>query len=270
MVRRDSEWWHDKSWAAEMMPAVKKALAFAKTLDTDGDGLINDEKSMQYYDGWHFYGASAYTASIQLAALRAGEELAKTLGDKEFEVYCRTWFDKAQKQFENLLWTGSYYRLYNNPLTGRKSDTSLANQLVGQWYSYLCNLGEILPKEHIDLALQYVAKVNGAHTAFGLVNGITSAGKIDTESGASGHSSSQTIGETYCYAATCIHAGLKDLGLPFAERLVRDLALVQRRTWNMTWNMDPKTGACAWGDEYYSNMCVWDLYAALTGRKGKL
>src|SRR5207247_2465669 len=71
MAWRDYAWWNDKVWADEVYPAVKKALQFARTLDTDGDGLINDDLSLQYYDGWQFHGASAYTSGIWLAALKA-------------------------------------------------------------------------------------------------------------------------------------------------------------------------------------------------------
>ncbi|KPL06458.1 hypothetical protein AMJ85_10475 [candidate division BRC1 bacterium SM23_51] len=266
MAWRDYEWWDDRDWACEVYPAVKRAIRFAQTLDLDDDGVINDEVSMQYYDCWKFTGTSAYVGTIWLAALRAGEEFARMEGDAEFAAECRRWFEKARASLERDLWTGRYYRLYHDRRNGRKSDTSLGNQLVGQWYAYLCGLGEILPRDHILAALRHVAEKNGTSSSFGLVNGVTPDGRRDT-TGTNGHSDSITIGETYCYAATCIYAGIGDLGLPFARQLAENIALRQRSPWNTTWNMNPDTGEMAWGTEYYSDMCVWDLWGALLGRR---
>jgi uncharacterized protein (DUF608 family) len=176
------------------------------------------------------------------------------------------WFGKAQDRFQELLWTGEFYRLYNDPVSGVKSDTCLSNQLVGQWYAYECGLGEILPKSRIDSVLEHVAVTNGSLSSYGLVNGVTPSGEPDMASGTFNHSNYQTIGETYCYTATCIYAGKKDLGLKFTKRLIDNIALRQKRSWNTTWSIEPSSGACAWGEEYYSNMCIWSLYSALTGK----
>jgi uncharacterized protein (DUF608 family) len=199
--------------------------------------------------------------------------------DREFADECRAAFEKAQAAIERDLWTGRYYRLYNDPRAGKRSDTSLGNQLVGQWYAYLCGLGEILPRQHIILALRHVAKHNGASSPFGVVNGMTpddgtssrpvgsgTGWRRDT-TGANGHSDSITIGETYCFAATCIYAGVPRLGLPLARNLAENIALRQRTPWNTTWNLNPDTGAMAWGTEYYSNLCIWDLWSIFQGRR---
>lgn len=221
------------------MPHVKKALAYARTLDTDGDSLIN-EVSAQYYDAWPFKGASAYTGTIQLAALRVGEELAKVLGDETYANYCRQWFAQAQKRFEEILWTGQYYRLYHDPASGAVSDTSLGNQLVGQWFAYGCGLGEILPKEHILSALNYVAKMNGSE--LGIINGVTPEGKPDVQVRSGGYANSITIGETYCFSSTCIDAGVVEKGIGFSQRLGDHIALTKRRSYNTTWNIHPQSG----------------------------
>jgi uncharacterized protein (DUF608 family) len=266
MAWRDYAWWRDRAWANEVYPAVKKAIAFARTLDTDGDGLINDELSRQYYDCWQFYGASSYTGGIWLAALKAAAAFGHLQDDDAFRADCEALFDKALASFEQKLWTGSYYRLWNDTANNQRSDTCLAAQLTGQWYAYLCGLGEILPREHILAALEHIDRANGAGDVWALVNGITPDGGRD-QTGTNGHSATATLGETWCYAATCVYAGSPDVGLPRAKRLAEDIALRQRRTWDTTWNLDPDRGEMLWGSEYYSDMCVWDLWGALTGRR---
>lgn len=69
--------WKDTAYLKEMFPAVKKALQFAMTLDKDGDGLVDEDPGSetgfpanQYYDIWPWWGTSAYTGSLWLAASR--------------------------------------------------------------------------------------------------------------------------------------------------------------------------------------------------------
>jgi len=264
---RNYAWWRDKAWADEVYPAVKKAFAFAKTLDTDGDGLINDELSKQYYDQWQFYGAGAYTSGVWLAAIKAARAFAELQGDDAFLAECDAALEKALPAFEEKLWAGEYYRLWNDTPNKRRSDTCLAAQLTGQWFAFSAGLGEVLPKDRIVAALEFVRKTNGSGDVWALVNGVTHDGSRDKSDQKHGHSHTATLGETWCYAATCIYAGRPNLGMPLAERLAKNISLRQRRPWNTTWNLNPDTGEMLWGAEYYSNPCVWDLWGALTGQR---
>jgi uncharacterized protein (DUF608 family) len=266
MVWRDYYLWHDRAWAREMLPVVKKALKFAQTLDTDGDGLIN-EHAFSYYDQWQFYGTAIYTCSIQLAALRAAEELAKAAGDDEYATYCYNWFSTAQKRVEELLWNGKYYRLYNDPAASKKSETILHDQLIGQWYAYMYGLGEIFPKDHIESALEVVAETNSkAAKGLGLVTGVMPNGKPDMTPPAV-YAPYVTIGGVYCHSASCIYASKKELGLRFSEELWNHTALKLKRPFNQAFNLNPNNGNFVAMDEYYSNMCVWDVFFALTGNR---
>ena len=264
MAYRDYRWWNDDSFLGEIYPHVKKAVQYAKTLDTDGDGVTN-EVSMQYYDIWQFKGTSAYVGTIWLAALRAAEEMAKAMSDMPFAGQCKELFEKASRSFDEKLWNGRYYRLYNDPATGEISETCLGNQLVGQWFAYSAGLGEILPKEKILSSLKAVAELNASVSPYGLVNGVRPDGTPDPTG--KYHSSSITIGETFCYAATCLYASGPKTGIEMAKALYENIALRLRTPWNTTWNIDAKTGELGWGAEYYSNMCLWDLYGALTGKR---
>ena len=260
---RDYYLWKDMDWAREAYPAVMKAIAFARTLDTTSEGLPNDDLSGQYYDCWRFHGVSAYTSGIYLAALKAGAAFGELLKDASFQKECESLYTHAAAAYQSKLWTGSYYRLWADSESGQRSDTCLAAQLTGQWYASLCGLGDILPRQQELMALDHIARFNGGHEVWALVNGITPDGSRD-QTGTNGHSNTATLGETWNYAATCAWQGKVDLGLPFAERLAEDIALRQRDTWGTSWNMDPDTGEMIWGREYYSNMCVWSLWLALT------
>jgi GH15 family glucan-1,4-alpha-glucosidase len=55
-------------------------------------------------------GVSAYSGGLWLAALRAGEETAHTLGDKATEETYHQLFHKAQQTYISKLWNGEYFR----------------------------------------------------------------------------------------------------------------------------------------------------------------
>ena len=251
-----------------MYDRVQKALRYAMTLDKDGDGLVNEDPGSdkgfpanQYYDIWPWWGTSAYTSSIWLAALRAGAEIAKLQGDQPFAEELRGWFERGRASFEEKLWTGHCYRLYNDPADKRKSDTLLANGLCGQWFAYAAGLGELLPKDRIDSHISAVLRLNAAATEYGTVNGVTPDGKPDVTF--RDHSAVLTIGETWNFCAMTAFAGRTDEAVSLFEKSYANILLNQRTPWNIPWSLDPKTGAIKWGINYYSNPCVWTLFQAL-------
>ena len=253
-----------------MYDRVQKALRYAMTLDKDGDGLVNEDPGSekgfpanQYYDIWPWWGTSAYTGSIWLAALRAGEEIAKLQNDQPFADELRGWFERGRASFEEKLWTGdaAYYGLYNDPAGKRKSDTLLANGLCGQWFAYAAGLGDLLPKDRIDSHISAVLRLNAAATPYGTVNGVTPEGKPDTTF--PDHSAVLTIGETWNFCAMAAFAGKTAEAISLFEKSYANILLNQRTPWNIPWSLDPKTGAIKWGINYYSNPCVWTLFQAL-------
>lgn len=265
---RNHMMWQDTAWLQEMYPSVQKALRFAMTLDKDGDGCINEDPgnekgfpANQYYDIWPWWGTSAYTGGIWLAALRAGEEMAKLCGDTAFAQELRDWFGRAQKAYEDKLWTGSHYRLYNWPEKKRKSDTSLTNALCGQWFAYSTGLGEILPKERVLATVDNVFARNVPATAFGAVNGVKTDGSPDKTF--ADHSAVVTIGEVWAFCAMTAFVGRQQEAVKLFETSYENILLNQRTPWNIPWSLDPDTGAIKWGINYYSNPCVWTLLQAV-------
>ena len=260
--------WQDKGYLEAMYPAVKRALRFAMTLDKDGDGLINEDPGSergwpanQYYDIWPWWGTSAYTASIWLAALRAGEECAKKQGDDAFADELRAWYGRGAKAFEDKLWTGEYYRLYNDPAGNRRSETSLTNALCGQWFAYTCGLGDLVPRSNVNSVIDTVLRLNAAATPYGAVNGVGPNGAVDETF--PDHSAVITIGEVWNFCAMAASVGRKTDAIELFEESYANVLLRQRTPWNITWSLNRDTGKLKWGWNYYSNTCVWTLFQAL-------
>jgi non-lysosomal glucosylceramidase len=253
-------------------------MQYAMTLDTDGDGLIDDAPGSesgfpanQYYDIWPWFGTSAYTAGIGLAALRAAEEMARDQGDPAFAAWCHERYARGCASFEDKLWNGTYYRLYNDFDHGRMSETSLVNQLCGQLHAWACGVGDIHPPANVLSALRTVGLRNARATRWGAVAGV----KPDLTPDESGTSQSRevVVGETWNYAATALYATrgqaddseIRAQALRAAENAYQ--AILQSGTlWNQHFSYGAADGNPVWGSHYYSNLCIWALPFALDAR----
>ena len=265
---RNFDLWRDEQHLEAMYPHVKAAIRYAMTLDKDGDGIVDEDPGSekgfpanQYYDCWPWWGVSAYTGSIWLAALRAGEAMAAQMEDEAFAEELRAWYGRASAAFEEKLWTGRYYRLYNDPARKRVSDTSLTNALCGQWFAYTCGLGHVVPKDHVGAVIDTVLRLNVPATEFGAVNGVGPDGAVDETY--PNHSAVVTIGEVWNFCAMAAFAGREDEAVRLFNTSYENILLRQRTPWNIPWSLDPQTGAIKWGINYYSNPCVWTLFQAL-------
>jgi uncharacterized protein (DUF608 family) len=72
----------DTAFLRETWPAVKEAISYLRQFDHGGGVPENSGYPDQTYDSWVVRGVSAYSGGLWLAALRAGEETARILGDK--------------------------------------------------------------------------------------------------------------------------------------------------------------------------------------------
>jgi uncharacterized protein (DUF608 family) len=263
----------DRGVAQELWPAVRDALRYATTLDTDDDGLVNEHPhalsaewpeswpANQFYDIWPWAGTSTYVAGIGLAAAQAAADLALLVGDATSAEECKALVARGQATFDKKLWTGQWYRLYNDPPNSRRSDTCLANQLMVVWCTRVAGLDDVLPAEHIQLAQDAVIQRNVAATRWGVVNSCLSNGQPDD----SGHTHSRDIfvGEGLCAAMTFLYTGRTGIGLQIAKHLMQALFEVQRMPWDQYCLIRATDGLPVWGSDYYSNMAIWAVPMAL-------
>lgn len=265
---------HDRDQLARFYDSAKRAIRYQFSLDNDGDGLVNDQAHVrpgehwpanQFYDIWPWWGTSAYVAGTWLATLAHGKALAEEMGDAQFAAECGEWLRRGQIAYHDKLWTGAYYRLWNDPATAQRSDVSLGNQLMAQWCVRIAGLPDVLPDNKVRSALRTIERLNIAATAYGLVNGVTPDGhRFDAGHGGENDHAKQTfVGESLCAAMTFIYYEQDDLGLEIARRLYEAIALKTRSPWNQRCLINAETGLPVWGEDYYSNMVIWALPMAL-------
>ncbi len=259
----------------EFYPSIKDAVRFCKRLDTDSDGLVNDHPhappgemwpANQFYDIWPWHGTSAYVAGTWLATLRCAEAMAEAMGDQEFAADCRVWFARGMKSYEEKLWTGKYYRLYNEPETGRASDVCLFNQLMGEWCSRVAGLGGLFPEKRVKSALQSLLRLNVKAGKYLPCNGATPDAqpyRSRPDADANDHSTGCFVGENLCAAMTMIYNGREKEGLEIARKIYEAIALRHATPWNWHCLLASDDGRPVWGLDYYSNMVIWALPMAL-------
>ncbi len=198
----------DREFLRYTWPAVQEALQYLRKYDLDGDGIPENEGYPdQTYDTWLVKGESAYSGGLWLAALRAGEEIARQLRDSEKAAEYHALFTKSQASYIRKLWTGEYFR-YDTQSEYR--DSVQADQLAGQWYAGLSGLGDIVPSSMQVSALKKIYALNVLKFAggeMGAVNGIAADGTIITS-----NEQVQEVwtGTTFGLAALMLADGLSD------------------------------------------------------------
>jgi len=174
----------DDVWLEHMWPAIRRALSFAWIdggWDADADGVM--EGCQHNTLDVEYYGPNPLMGTWYLAALRAGEEMARQMGDAAFAERCAALYRAGREWIDANLFNGEYYEQHIVPLpTGSRpapglrstmgaSDLSqpdfqvgpgcLVDQMVGQVAAHVCNLGHILDPQHVRQTLASIRRYNG-------------------------------------------------------------------------------------------------------------
>lgn len=151
----------DDSFLRNNWPRVRKVLEYAIGQDGNDDGLIENSQHNTY--DIEFYGANTFVGSLYLAALRAGEEMAREVGDFEFAHRVRRIFDSGRRLTVERLWNGEYFiqqvDLAAHP-EHQYGPGCLSDQLFGQGWAHQLALGYIYPPELVRQALASIWKYN--------------------------------------------------------------------------------------------------------------
>ena len=260
----------EKAFLDRCWPALKKSFEFAiHNWDADLDGVF-DGPQWNTYD-CHLYGHNSFVSGLYLASLRAMEEMSKIQGDMDLAKECRGLFEKGRSRMESELWNGEYYvQRYDAEKyktmqygTGCHSD-----QLLGQWWAHILDLGYILPTEHVRKALLSIYSYNFRDNLREHVQKPRAYLKRE-ESGLlictwprGGRPGSVTLysdevwtGIEYAVAGLMFFEGMIDEGLAITETARKRHDGRLRNPWNEV--------EC--GDHYVRPMSSWTMMEALSG-----
>jgi hypothetical protein len=151
----------DDAFLRRIWPRVKKALEFLIKEDANGDGIL--EGAQGHTLDMNLYGASSWLSSLYLASLRAGEEMAKEMGDADFARKCRNISEIGKKRFVELLFNGEYF--IHIPEPGHPGSFYYGNgceidQAMGQNWAFQVGLGRLFDGEKTKKAMHSVWKYN--------------------------------------------------------------------------------------------------------------
>lgn len=161
-VYREHQMSADSAFLKRNWPHTKKALQWLIQQDGDNDGII-DGKQSTTLDAGLWWGAMSWTSSLYLAALRAGEEMARELGDVRMAKLCSGIARVGTKNLIERLWNGEYF--IHKPDRSQPTSFVIGNgchidQVYGQAWANQVGLGRVLPASHTRSALKAIWKYN--------------------------------------------------------------------------------------------------------------
>lgn len=184
----------DGKWLDAMWPRIKKAVDFVlDNWDRNKDGVLVCEQ-WNTYDA-AMYGPNTFIGTLYLAALRAAEEMARIEREDVYADRLRSIYLTGSRRLDDACWNGEYYQQIErkptpptSPMQGRldwlredwpeESDNPNVNrpygkgchadQLLGQWWAHILDLGYLLPRDRVNKALDSVMRYNWV-TDFGEV-----------------------------------------------------------------------------------------------------
>jgi uncharacterized protein (DUF608 family) len=263
----------DDAILREFYESVKKNTLFTFNNlrpRTGAIGIVSlpaDNDAQDWLEGNTLYGIVPHIGGIHLAQLRIAARMAEVTGDAEFAAKCNDWIRQGSGVLEEQTWTGSYYLLYNEPETGKKSDVVMSCQLDGEWVCRFDGLPGVFPADHVRATLETLKETAVRATKYGAVVFCKPGGKL-LEKGEwdPGYWGSEGVHppSVFMLAMTYMYEGQREFGIELARRTVAE---VVRRGWYWDWAvaLDTADGPRAQCDPY-QNLMLWGLPAAIQGK----
>jgi len=185
-VYRDWRLCGDDDWLRKLWPAVKRSLEYAWVQwDKDKDGVLEAVQHNTY--DIEFLGPNAMLTGFYLGALRAGERMARYLGeDDSAEEYARL-AESGRQWMDKHLFNGHYYVHEVRPDVVKQDPRSkgarshlaaddrklgetmpkhqyasgcLSDQMLGQWFADMLELGDLFNPKKVERTAESIFRFN--------------------------------------------------------------------------------------------------------------
>jgi uncharacterized protein (DUF608 family) len=260
----------DDEFLRRLWPNVKRALEYAWTQwDADKDGVMEGEQHNTY--DIEFFGPNTMMGTFYLAALAAGEKMASAAGDSDAANRYHTLLERGRPALDKACWDGDFYIQTYDDSKHQKYQYGkgcLSDQLLGQWFAAVVDLGHVLPKERVKKTLDSIFKHNFQSDFRRFANPQRLYALFDEKGlllcswpkgGRPGipfpYSDEVWTGIEYQVAAHMIYEGMLDEGLAIVKAARDRYDGLRRNPWNEI--------EC--GNHYARAMASWSLLLALAG-----
>ena len=153
----------DSAFLHRVWPRAKLALAALIGRDSNLDGILDGPQHNTLDSQW--FGENAWLSGLYAAALRAGEEMAREVGDEAFADRCRDLHQRGRGHLVKDLFNGEYFVNRVDPahLDAINSGTGChIDQMLGQSWAFQVGLGRTLPARETRAALAALWRHNFA------------------------------------------------------------------------------------------------------------
>ena len=280
----------DTDWLRRLWPSAKRALEFAwmeNGWDGNRDGVAEGVQHNTY--DVEFYGPNPLCGIYYLGALRAGEEMARVVGDQDSAAEYHRLFANGSRWIDQNLFNGEYYiqKVEGRPAEqiapGLRRGSGAANtlapdyqmggaclvdQLLGQCHAYITGLGYLLEEAHVRTALKSTYKYNyrpnlSEHVDLQRTYALNDEGGVVVATYPSGkrpeipfpYFGEIWTGLEYQFAASLAFEGMMTEALNVVESVRRRFDGERRNPWN-----EPECG-----HHYARAMASWGCYVAWSG-----
>ncbi|CAB4007959.1 Non-lysosomal glucosylceramidase [Paramuricea clavata] len=151
-----------QSFVDKIWPKIKAMMRrYMNELDKDKQGLLTGAQPCTY--DRTTYGIDTFIGSLYLCALRAAEEMAKLMDEKDLATEYHERFCIGSKNLDTYCFQNGKW--YTQVTPQWHPDESLGcgtfvDALIGQWWAYSLGLGPLLPKDHMQSHLGWVFERN--------------------------------------------------------------------------------------------------------------
>ncbi len=274
----------DQKYLKEFYPMVKKTMDYNVNLGVKGNpsyklgeqvvALPNIEGNKEWFEadqpGW--FGMAAHISILRLAQLRITERHARAAGDTTYANQCAEWFRLASEAMEQKTWDPrGYFLNCFDPANGKKNEFVFGYQLDGEWITDHHALPSTLPLDKIQTILETIKRTNIALTKYGAVNYANPDGTPIRPATAGTWDYGQFSyfpPEALMLAMNYMYEGQVEYGTELARKVWHNLFCLQGYTWDVPNIMrgDADTGERTFGNDYYQDMMLWSLPAAIQGQ----
>ena len=264
----------DDVFLEEFYDSVAKCNTFTMNLHQGPGGVISMPGlgGMEWFEFGEWAGMCAHLGGLRLAQLRMVERMAQAVGDAEYVARCREWLTDGTRAMEEELWAGSYYLNFYERETGKKSDDVMGYQLDGEWAAVSHGLPGVFRPDRVATTLETIKRCNvGLTPEVGAANFARPDGSPLPEDSPVAYYGLYAMfpPELIVLAMTYMYSGEREFGLDLARRHWENLVCRQRHPWDTTNIIRGDTGTRVFGTDYYQNMMLWALPAAVMGQDMK-
>ncbi|MDB4584291.1 GH116 family glycosyl hydrolase [Draconibacterium sp.] len=158
-VYREHKIASDETFLSHIWPKVKQSMQYV--IDQSTEGLLEGEQPHTLDAAW--FGPMGWISGMYLAALKASEQMAIEMNDKDFAKTCSAMLGKGRKNYVDKLFNGEYFVHLNPDFNSINTNTGChIDQVLGQSFAYQINLPNVLPQKETRLALKSIWKYNFA------------------------------------------------------------------------------------------------------------